>query len=136
MDPLTWPPTAPAGPSEDQPWARIQAMFVESPAAAVREADEHVSEILRARGVTMERFEDRVAWVARLSDEAATRYRRAYAVRLALRAQRVDTEDLRVALVDYRGVLDSILEETRRAASAGLQPSFPPAEAPVARRAS
>ena len=108
-------PLRPAAPphsgNDDFPvrWQQIKLAFVDSPLTAVREADRLATEVLRARGYPVRRFQERAAAVTRASPRVADSYRRARAIRLASLGQRVETEDLRRALIHYRAVLDELL---------------------------
>jgi hypothetical protein len=91
-------------------WWHIKLEFVDSPMAAVHEADRLATDVLRAQGYSVRSFQERAAAVTRASPRVADSYRRARAIRLASLGQRVETEDLRRALIHYRVVMAELLK--------------------------
>ena len=91
-------------------WRKVQARFVDTPALAVAEADELVTDLMRARGYPMVDFEQRAADVSVDHPQVIEHYRAAHS--LAIRSERgtVDTEDLRQAMVHYRALFEDLLE--------------------------
>lgn len=90
-------------------WQRLQEKFVDSPEAAVTEADNLLIRVMTERGYPTEDFEQRVA---DLSVEHATtidRYRAAHDIRGRAEAGRASTEDLRQAMVHYRALFADLL---------------------------
>src|SRR4051794_33082663 len=75
-------------------WRRIEEMFVDRPATAVMQADELVNELVRARGLTTRH------------SRVAERYRAGRAVIERHGKGRASTEELRQALLHYRGVYE------------------------------
>jgi hypothetical protein len=91
-------------------WRRVQAMFVDDPAAAAAEADRLVTELMTARGYPMSDFDRRAEDVSVDHADVVHHYREAHAI-TARHAQRsASTEDLRQALVHYRALFDDLLE--------------------------
>jgi hypothetical protein len=77
-------------------WRRVEEMFVDRPASAVVQAEELVNELIRTRGVTLRH--PRVADHWRAGHAVIDRHRRAKA----------STEDLRLALLHYRGIYEDL----------------------------
>jgi hypothetical protein len=91
-------------------WDATAALFVESPAGALHEADVLVGEVMRDRGYPVERFDDRADLISLDHPELAVQLRSAH--RVAVLADQGDitgTEQMRRALVCYRRVLDGLL---------------------------
>lgn len=91
-------------------WRSTQAHFVDDPAAAVREADRLVTEVMQARGYPMGTFEQRAADISVDHADVVDNYRNARDI-----AQRNDrgegsTEDLRQSMVYYHRLFDDLLE--------------------------
>jgi hypothetical protein len=91
-------------------WKSTQARFVDSPVAAVAEADQLVSEVMRMRGYPAGDFEQRVADVAIGHPTLVDHYRSACTIADHSRGGKRDTEELRQALVHYRALFEELLE--------------------------
>jgi hypothetical protein len=94
-------------------WSACQAKFVDSPSAAVSEANQLIKTVMQARGYPVEDFEHRVA---DLSVEHATvvqHYRAARTLAEANREGRANTEELRQAFVHYRALFTDLLSEPK-----------------------
>ena len=92
-------------------WAHAQTRFVDDPSAAVREADELIKRVMRARGYPVEDFERRVEDLSVDHANVVDHYRAARALAEANREGRANTEELRQALVHYRALFADLLEE-------------------------
>jgi hypothetical protein len=99
-------------------WRKTQARFVDDPAGAVGEADHLVIEVMRERGYPMEDFEQRAADVSVDHPHVVDNYRAAHAISMANDHGKASTEDLRQAMVHYRGLFDELLEGPRSERSA------------------
>jgi hypothetical protein len=102
-------------------WQTVQSRFVDHPKAAVTEADDLINALLLARGYPQVGFEQRAADVSVTYPRVMENYRLANAI--AVRTGRVEatTEELRTAMIQYRAILDELLQtqkltETRTAA--------------------
>jgi hypothetical protein len=93
-------------------WSRIQAQFVDDPAGAAMSANELIKEVMLARGYPSADFEQRVADLS--VDHAAViqHYRAAHALSEVAPDKRVNTEDLRQAVVHYRALFADLLQES------------------------
>jgi hypothetical protein len=94
-------------------WAHAQTRFVDNPSAAVREADELIKTVMRARGYPVEDFERRVEDLSVDHASVVDHYRAARALAEANSEGRANTEELRQALVHYRALFADLLEEPR-----------------------
>jgi FtsZ-interacting cell division protein ZipA len=92
-------------------WAHAQTRFVDDPSAAVREADELIKTVMRARGYPVEDFERRVEDLSVDHANVVDHYRAARALAEANSEGRANTEELRQALVHYRALFADLLEE-------------------------
>ena len=95
-------------------WRRIQSRFVDDPEGAVGEADQLVTQVMTARGYPLEDFDRRAADLSVDHPVVVQNYRTART--LALRRQRGEagTEEMRQAVVNYRALVDELLEVDTR----------------------
>ncbi len=91
-------------------WREVQMQFVDSPEAAITEADRLVAEVMQARGYPMEDFEQRAADVSVDHPHVVEHYRAAHAIAVRSHDGGADTEDLRQAMVHYRALFDDLIE--------------------------
>jgi hypothetical protein len=105
-----------------QAWQRAQVQFIDSPNHGVNSAHDLVQRVMRARGYPVEAFEQDVADLSVDYGDIVQHYRAAHALHQANRAARVNTEELRQALVHYRTMFEELL---------GVELEQPP---PVSRR--
>jgi hypothetical protein len=94
-------------------WAHAQTRFVDDPSGAVREADELIKKVMRARGYPIEDFEHRAEDLSVDHPDVVQHYRAARALADANREGRANTEELRLALVHYRTLFSDLLDEPR-----------------------
>jgi hypothetical protein len=97
-------------------WRQAEARFVSDPRDAVRAAERVVVRILEDRGYPTDRdVEERAALVAADHADVVGRYRHGHAM-----LEHVDgdssTENLRKAMLDFRAVMEELLEDARTAA--------------------
>ena len=92
-------------------WTDTQARFVDAPGDAVREADRLVSAVMAGRGYPMERFDQRAADISVDHPDVVQDYRAAHGISMANEEGRASTEDLRQAMVHYRSLFESLLED-------------------------
>jgi len=90
-------------------WQGTQAEFVDDPAVAISDADRLIQSVMRDRGYPVEDFDDRAALVSVDHPVVVERYRRAHAIAVANAAGDSDTEELRVAMQDYRALFEELV---------------------------
>ena len=93
-------------------WHVAQERFVDSPAIAVGEADQLVTEVMRVRGYPMADFDQTAADISVDHPHLVTNYRAAHAIALSSAGQRAGTEELRQAMVHYRALFEELLGAT------------------------
>ena len=91
-------------------WRLEQAGFVDNPKAAVANADSLVTEVMKARGYPMGGFEQQVADISVDHSIVVKSYRIAHDIALRDRGDETSTEELRTALLHYRGLFEELLE--------------------------
>jgi hypothetical protein len=91
-------------------WRATQARFVDDPSGAIRDADDLIAGVMRARGYPVGDFESRAADISVDHPDFVSNYRAAHAFSLANEAGRATTEDLRQAMVHYRVLFEDLLE--------------------------
>jgi hypothetical protein len=90
-------------------WRVAQQRFVDSPAAAVAEADRLVSEVMRVRGYPTGDFDQRAADLSVSHPVLVDSYRKAHDLAVLTESGKASTEDLRQALVHYRTLFEELL---------------------------
>lgn len=91
-------------------WNKTLARFVDSPQAAVSEADQLLTEVMRVRGFPTADFEQRAADLSVDHPRLVESYHAAHDLAAKSRAGKVSTEDLRQALVHCRVLYDELVE--------------------------
>jgi hypothetical protein len=91
-------------------WEEVQARFVDQPDEAIRDADRLVQQVMEARGYPVGDFEQRASDVSVDHPQVVQYYRSAHGIAQRHADGGVDTEELRVAVVDYRALFDDLLE--------------------------
>jgi hypothetical protein len=91
-------------------WNRIQGQFVDDPAAAVVRANELIKEVMRAQGYPVDDFEQRVVDLSVDHASVVQHYRAARALAESTRDGRLNTEDLRQAVVHFRALFADLLQ--------------------------
>jgi FtsZ-interacting cell division protein ZipA len=92
-------------------WQAQQARFVDDPKAAVADADRLVEEVMRARGYPVGDFEQKAADISVDHPQVVENYRAGHDISLRLQRGRVNTEDLRNAMIHYRALFQELLED-------------------------
>ena len=91
-------------------WRRDQARFIDDPPGAVAEADRLVQDVMAARGYPVSDFDQRVEDISVDHPFLVRNYIAAREIAIRHRRSQATTEDLRQALVYYRGLFDELLE--------------------------
>jgi hypothetical protein len=92
-------------------WQRVQARFVDDPDGAVQESDRLIQGVMRERGYPVDDFDQRAADISVDHPQVVENYREGHRLALAGAAGDGTTEDLRQAMVHYRGLFDELLED-------------------------
>jgi hypothetical protein len=90
-------------------WQSIQALFVDDPPSAVREADRIIGDVMRQRGYPMADFDQRAADLSVKYPQVVDDYRLAHETAVRSANGNASTDDLRDALVRYRSLFQSLL---------------------------
>jgi hypothetical protein len=91
-------------------WAAIQRRFVDDPSSAVAQADTLVNTVMVARGYPMTDAEQQAADISVNYPSLVQNYRSATDVMKRHAESRSSTEDLRLAMVNFRALFDELLE--------------------------
>ena len=106
----------PLGPGERErfgvSWRRVQEEFVDNPERAATHADELLGDVMSARGFPVAGFEQRAADLSVDHAEVVQNYRAAHEIALRHGRGEAGTEDLRQAMIHYRGLFDELVSET------------------------
>jgi FtsZ-interacting cell division protein ZipA len=94
--------------SED--WAAIQRRFVDDPSNAVNQADSLVNTVMFARGYPLGEAEERASDISVNYPSLVQNYRSARIVMKNHSQSQASTEDLRLAMVNFRSLFDELLE--------------------------
>src|ERR1017187_7588224 len=90
-------------------WAAIQRRFVDDPSSAVNQADTLVNTVLAARGYPVSDFDQRAADISVNYPSLVQNYRSAREVMQRHSQSQSSTEDLRLAMVNFRSLFDELL---------------------------
>jgi len=91
-------------------WTTAQSHFVDSPSAAVTQADELVTSLMQSRGYPVSDFEHRAADISVDHPKVTENYRAAHAIALRLGKSEASTEDLRTAMIHYHSLFDELVQ--------------------------
>jgi FtsZ-interacting cell division protein ZipA len=101
-------------------WRSAQRRFVDEPGPAVGEADALVMEVMRDRGYPVaDEFEQRAADVSVDHPQVVEHYRAAHEISGRATAGEASTEDLRQAMVHFRGLFVELLGDAAEPADRG-----------------
>jgi len=92
-------------------WRQTQADFVDSPEAAVREANTLVENVMSERGYPVTDFEEQAAVISVDHAGVVENYRSAHEISVAAGEGEASTEDLRRAMRNYRSLFEDLLGE-------------------------
>ncbi|XRQ14693.1 hypothetical protein ACN3XK_28625 [Actinomadura welshii] len=90
-------------------WVRVQERFVDTPEAAVEQADGLVTVVMGERGYPTHGFEDKVAHLSVEHGRTMDHYRSAHAISGRAANGEASTEDLRQAMQHYRALFEELL---------------------------
>jgi len=92
-------------------WQATQARFVDDPKGAIAEADRLVEDVMKTRGYPVSDFDQRAADLSVHHPRVVENYRAARDIARRHRRGDATTEDLRQAMVYYRGLFEDLLED-------------------------
>jgi hypothetical protein len=90
-------------------WVHVQEQFVDSPEAALGQADRLVITVMGDRGYPTRGFDERVAHLSVEYGRTIDYYRRGHAISCRAERHQASTEDMRQAMVHYRALLEDLL---------------------------
>jgi hypothetical protein len=99
-----------------QQWRAVQTRFVDDPKAAVTDADALVEDAMRTRGYPVSDFDQRASDLSVHHPRVVENYRAARDIAHRHRRGEATTEDLRQAMVYYRGLFQDLLEDHEHSA--------------------
>lgn len=94
-----------------QQWRAVQSRFVDDPKGAVTDADRLVEDVMKTRGYPIADFDQRAADLSVHHPRVVEHYRAARDIAHRHRRGEATTEDLRQAMVHYRGLFHDLLED-------------------------
>ena len=95
-------------------WRRVQAKFVDDPAAAAHDADSLLGEVMSARGYPMADIDQRLEDLSVDHGDAVQNYRLARDIVAKHSRGDAGTEDMRQAMINYRTLFQDLLGEPDR----------------------
>lgn len=98
-------------------WPQIQAVFVDDPARALKDADRLIGEVMAAEGYPMQDFEQQSADVSVDHPVVVENYRAGHLIALDNAQGRASTEDLRKAMIHYRTLFQELVGQADYAAA-------------------
>ena len=94
-------------------WQTTQAEFVDAPLAAVRKADQLLSEVMKTRGYPVEDFEQGVADISVDFPDLVVDYRGLHLIATRGDKEEVSTEEMRKAMVHARALFENLVKNER-----------------------
>jgi hypothetical protein len=91
-------------------WRQVQTAFVDSPSAALDDADRLLTDVMRERGYPVDDFDQRAADISVDHPEVVENYRSAHAIHRSKQNGDNNTENQRQAFVHYRALFDKLLD--------------------------
>jgi hypothetical protein len=91
-------------------WEAVQSRFVDSPKGAVAEADDLVSSVMKARGYPLSDFDQRADDISVDHPQVMENYRSAHEIALRVGKEQASTEELRTAMIHYRGLFEELVQ--------------------------
>jgi len=95
-------------------WQTIQTRFVDDPEGAIHDADALIEALMSERGYPIGDFDTKLADLSVQHADVLQHYRAAHQIATAADAGEADTEGLRRAMVHYRALFASLLDDSDR----------------------
>lgn len=90
-------------------WIEVQERFVDQPSGAIADAQALVATVMRERGYPVAEYQQTVADLSVAHARTLDRFRAAHEVSVRAAAGNVATEELRIALLQYRELFSELL---------------------------
>jgi hypothetical protein len=90
-------------------WVHVQEEFVDSPSAALTDADRLVIKLMGDRGYPTSGFDERIAYLSVEHGRTIDYYRRGHEISCRAERDEASTEDMRQAMVHYRALFEELL---------------------------
>ena len=94
-------------------WQTTQAEFVDEPLAAIRKADQFLSNVMKAKGYPVEDFEQGVADISVDFPDLVVDYRGLHLIATRGDKEEVSTEEMRKAMVHARALFENLVKDER-----------------------
>ena len=94
-------------------WQQVQTRFVDNPESAINDADALIEALMSERGYPVGDFDTKLADLSVEHADVLQHYRAAHQIATATDAGEADTEALRRAMVHYRALFASLLDDSR-----------------------
>jgi hypothetical protein len=94
-------------------WQATQAEFVDEPLAALRKADQLLSEVMKARGYPVADFEQGVADISVDFPDLVVDYRGLHLIATRGDKEEVSTEEMRKAMVHAKALFENLVKNGR-----------------------
>lgn len=95
-------------------WRAVQSRFVDEPGAAIRQADDLLTDLMNARGYPVSDFDRRAADLSVDYGPLVHNYRVAHEVAERHTRGEAGTEDLRQAMIHYRDLFDELIGQPQQ----------------------
>jgi hypothetical protein len=92
-------------------WLATQAEFVDDPLTATQKADQLIRKVMLAKGYPVEDFEQQVADISVDYPELVMDYRGLHTIAVKDRAENVNTEEMRQAMVHARALFENLISQ-------------------------
>jgi uncharacterized protein YneF (UPF0154 family) len=94
-------------------WQTTQAEFVDEPLAAIRKADQLLSNVMKSKGYPVEDFEQGVADISVDFPELVVDYRGLHLIATRGDKEEVSTEEMRKAMIHARALFENLIKDER-----------------------
>jgi len=91
-------------------WRATQAAFVDEPLAAMQKADQLIRKVMEVKGYPVEDFEQQVADISVDYPDLVMDYRGLHLIAVKGREERVNTEEMRRAMVHGRDLFENLMK--------------------------
>ena len=96
-------------------WRATQAAFVDEPLAAMQKADQLIRKVMEVKGYPVEDFEQQVADISVDYPDLVMDYRGLHLIAVKGREEKVNTEEMRRAMVHGRDLFENLMKNDIKA---------------------